>query len=321
VVDFAYAIHSRVGERVVSARINQEAKPLRTELKNGDVVEVGTEPTAQPDPAWLGFVRTGRARSKIRQHLKTLGQSESQALGEQLLTQALRSEGFEALPAAKENRQLWDKLLRFSGNKSRAELLTDIGIGKRLATMVAKRFVPLLVESGQRPDAVLLSLERFGPGSGGALGMITLDGSENASVQFATCCRPVPGDAIKGYMGRGEGLIIHTKDCAVSRKLEQKDGERFSEVEWGDEPVRQFEIGLGLTVKNVSGVLGKVAAALTAAAADIVHIDMGENSAQDAKDMRLVVAVRDTAHWEAVLRSLRRAPWMMHARRLGHAEV
>jgi GTP pyrophosphokinase len=151
--------------------------------------------------------------------------------------------------------------------------------------------------------------------------MITLDGSENASVQFATCCRPVPGDAIKGYMGRGEGLIIHTKDCAVSRKLEQKDGERFSEVEWGDEPVRQFEIGLGLTVKNVSGVLGKVAAALTAASADIVHIDMGENSAQDAKDMRLVVAVRDTAHWDAVLRSLRRAPWMMHARRLGHADV
>jgi len=320
-VDFAYAIHSRVGERVVSARINNEAKPLRTELKNGDVVEVGTEPDAQPDPAWLGFVRTGRARSKIRQHLKTLAQSESQALGEQLLTQALRSEGFEALPADAENRQLWDKLLRFSGNKSRAELLTDIGIGKRLATMVAKRFVPLLVEAGQRPDALLLSRERFAQGGGGALGMITLDGGENASVQFASCCRPVPGDAIKGYMGRGEGLIIHTSDCAVSRKLEQKDGERFSQVEWADEPVRQFDIGLGLTVNNVSGVLGKVAAALTAAGVDIVHIDMGETSAQDAKDMRMVIAVRDTGHWDAVLRSLRRAPWVMHARRLGHADT
>jgi GTP pyrophosphokinase len=321
VVDFAYAIHSRVGERVVSARINNETKPLRTELKNGDVVEVGTEPDAQPDPAWLGFVRTGRARSKIRQHLKTLAQSESQALGEQLLTQALRSEGFEALPSGTPSRPLWDKLLRFSGNKSRAELLTDIGIGKRLATMVAKRFVPILVESGQRPDALLLSRERFAQGSGGALGMITLDGGENASVQFASCCRPVPGDAITGYMGRGEGLIIHTRGCAVSRKLAQKDGERFSEVEWADEPVRQFEIGLGLTVNNVSGVLGKVAAALTAAGADIVHIDMGDNSALDAKDMRLVIAVRDTGHWDAVLRSLRRAPWVMHARRLGHAEA
>ena len=151
--------------------------------------------------------------------------------------------------------------------------------------------------------------------------MITLDGGENASVQFASCCRPVPGDAIKGYMGRGEGLIIHTSDCAVSRKLEQKDGERFSQVEWADEPVRQFEIGLGLTVNNVSGVLGKVAAALTAAGVDIVHIDMGENSAQDAKDMRMVIAVRDTGHWDAVLRSLRRAPWVMHARRLGHADT
>jgi GTP pyrophosphokinase len=321
VVDFAYAIHSRVGERVVSARINNEAKPLRTELKNGDVVEVGTEPTAQPDPAWLDFVRTGRARSKIRQHLKTLAQSESQALGEQLLTQALRSEGFEALPSGAESRQLWDKLLRFSGNKSRAELLTDIGIGKRLATMVAKRFVPLLTEAGQRPDAVLLSQERFANGGAAALGMITLDGSENASVQFATCCRPVPGDAIKGYMGRGEGLIIHTRDCAVSRKLEQKDGERFSEVDWADEPLRAFEIGLGLTVNNVSGVLGKVAAALTAAETDIVHIDMGEKSALDAKELRLVVAVRDLAHWDTLLRSLRRAPWVMHARRLGHADV
>ncbi len=321
VVDFAYAIHSRVGERVVSARINNEAKPLRTELKNGDVVEVGTEATAQPDPAWLDFVRTGRARSKIRQHLKTLAQSESQALGEQLLTQALRSEGFEALPSGKESRQLWDKLLRFSGNKSRAELLTDIGIGKRLATMVAKRFVPLLTEAGQRPDAVLLSRERFANGGAAAMGMITLDGSENASVQFATCCRPVPGDAIKGYMGRGEGLIIHTRDCAVSRKLEQKDGERFSDVDWADEPLRAFEIGLGLTVNNVSGVLGKVAAALTAAETDIVHIDMGEKSALDAKELRLVVAVRDLAHWDTLLRSLRRAPWVMHARRLGHADV
>jgi guanosine-3',5'-bis(diphosphate) 3'-pyrophosphohydrolase len=317
VVDFAYAIHSDVGDHTVAARINGAQVPLRTELKNGDVVEVVTAPVSTPNPAWLGFVRTGRARSKIRHHLKTMAQTESQQLGEKLLTQALRAEGMEKLPADNDTyHALWDKLLRFTGNRSRAELLTDLGLGKRIAGIVAKRLMTLLSEMGEKPDALLLSRERFTAHENVSQGGLTLDGSENASVQFASCCRPVPGDSILGYLGRGEGLVVHSTDCAVAKRLQHKDAERFIGVEWADEPVRSFETGVLVTVANGKGALARVAAALANAEADITHVDMDDERAQDATDLRFVVSVRDRAHLESVLRNLKRTPSVMSAVRI-----
>ena len=317
VVDFAYSIHSNIGDRTVAAKINGVQVPLRTELKNGDVVEVVTAPVSTPNPAWLGFVRTGRARSKIRHHLKTLAQVESQALGEKLLAQALRAEGMEKLPGEDESHQpIWDKLLRFTGNRSRAELLTDIGLGKRIASIVGKRLMTLLAERGAKPDALLITRERFTAHENVSQGEVILDGSENASVKFATCCRPVPGDAIVGYLGRGEGLVVHTDDCAVAKRLQHKDSERFISVEWSDEPVRPFETGVLVTVSNGKGVLARIAAALAGAEADITHVDMGVEEAQDAADLRFVIAVRDKAHLDAVLRNLKRTPSVMRAQRV-----
>jgi GTP diphosphokinase / guanosine-3',5'-bis(diphosphate) 3'-diphosphatase len=316
VVDFAYAIHSNVGDRTVAARINGEQVPLRTELKNGDVVEVVTTSLSAPNPAWLGFVRTGRARSKIRHHLKTMAHSESETLGGRLLAQALRGEGIENLP---ENdpayEAIWEKLLRFTGNKTRQELLVDIGLGKRISNIVAKRVVSLLADTGERPDALLLTKERFTTSDTSSLGSITLDGSENASVQFAPCCRPIPGDPIVGYLGRGEGLVVHRHDCQVARKLQNKDAERFIGVDWSDEPVRLFETGLIVTVNSGKGVLAKVAAALASAEADIMHIDMGQDGVQDASDIRFVIAVRDVAHLEVVLRNLRHTTSVLRTQR------
>ena len=317
VVDFAYAIHSNIGDRTAAARINGVQVPLRTELKNGDIVEVVTAAVSTPNPAWLGFVRTGRARSKIRHHLKTLAQVESQALGEKLLTQALRAEGMEKLPADDEpHQQIWEKLLRFTGSRNRAELLTDIGLGRRIASIVGKRLMTLLAEHGEKPDALLLTRERFTAHENVSQGEIILDGSENASVKFASCCRPVPGDAIVGYLGRGEGLVVHTEDCGVAKRLQHKDAERFISVEWSDEPVRPFETGVLVTVSNGKGVLARVAAALATAEADITHVDMGVEEAQDATDLRFVVAVRDKAHLEAVLAKLKRTPSVMRAQRV-----
>ncbi|WP_138514524.1 RelA/SpoT family protein [Rhodoferax bucti] len=316
VVDFAYAIHSNIGDRTVAARINGEQVPLRTELKNGDVVEVVTAPVSTPNPAWLGFVRTGRARSKIRHHLKTMAQTESEGLGAKLLAQALRAEGIESFPEdSPVYASLWDKLLRFTGNKTRQELLMDIGLGKRIANIVAKRMVNLLSDTGERPDALILTRERFTAHETNSLSSITLDGSENASVQFAQCCRPVPGDTIVGYLGRGEGLVVHMADCGVAKKLQARDSERFIGVEWADEPVRAFETGLIVTVSNGKGVLAKVAAALASAEADIIHIDMGEDGMREASDLRFIVGVRDTAHLEIALRNLRRTPSVLRAQR------
>jgi len=315
VVDFAYAIHTNVGDRTVAARINGEQVPLRTELKNGDVVDVVTASVSAPNPAWLSFVRTGRARSKIRHHLKSMEHTESEALGQKLLSQALRAEGIEHFPQGPEYNPIWDKLLRFTGSKTRQELLTDIGLGKRISNIVAKRLVLLLADMGQRPDAVLLTQQRFSATDAHGMGTITLDGSENASVKFATCCRPIPGDEVVGYLGRGEGLAVHATHCAIAKKLLNKDRERFMGVEWSDEPTRQFEVDLTVTVNNARGTMAKVASVLAAAEADIVHIHSGEDGAQETKDFYFVIAVRDRAHLDTVLAKLRRTSVVIRADR------
>src|SRR5690606_4216365 len=160
--------------------------------------------------------------------------------------------------------------------------------------------------------------ERFTAHETVSQGGITIDGSENASVQFASCCRPVPGDVIVGYLGRGEGLVVHAEDCAVARRLQHKDTERFIGVEWSDEPVRSFETGVLVTVTNGKGALARVAAALAHAEADITHVDMDDERAQDATDLRFVVAVRDRTHLDAVLRNLKRTPSVMNATRIRH---
>ncbi len=315
-VDFAYAIHSNVGDHTVAAKVNNEQVPLRAELRNGDVVEIITAPVSRPNPAWLGFVRTGRARSRIRSHLKSLAQDESRVLGEKLLAQALRAEGLSQLPGtAERDKPLWDKLLRFTGNRSREEMYADIGLGKRSANMVAKRLVTLLTAEGVKPDALLLTRERYTAHENLSQGAVLLDGAENASVKYATCCRPIPGDGVLGYLGRGEGLVVHTDDCAVARRLQNKDAERFITVAWADEPVRAFEVGIVVTVINGKGVLARVAAAIAAAEADIVHMGMAEETAQDALDLRFVIGVRDREHLDAVLRSLRRTQSVLRASR------
>ena len=317
VVDFAYAIHSNVGDRTVAAKVNGEQAPLRSELKNGDIVEIITAPVSAPNPAWLGFVRTARARSKIRHYLKTLAQTESEGLGEKLLTQAVRAEGIEKLPDIDgDYAPMWDKLLRFTGNKSRSELLTDIGLGKRIASIVAKRLMLLLTANGQKPDALLLTRERYTSHEKLSQGAVILDGSENASVQYAQCCRPVPGDSIVGYLGRGEGLVVHTSGCAVAARLKHRDSERFIAVDWADEPVRQFDTGLVVTVTNRKGVLARVAADLAQSEVDITKVDMGEEDQHDTTDLRFVISVRDAAHLDAALRNLKRTSSVLRAQRI-----
>ena len=318
VMDFAYAIHSDVGNHTVSARINGEQRPLRTELTNGDVVEIVTADKAEPNPAWLSFVKTGRARSKIRHHLKTVAQEQSHDLGERMLGQALRSEGIATLPSEEGPYQAtWEKLLRFTGNKSRAELLSDIGMGKRIANMVGKKLAVLLAETGLKPDALLISTERYASGEDESVsqGVVTLDGSEGVSVQYAPCCRPIPGDRIVGYLGRGEGLVVHAEDCPTGKRLRLRDGERFLEVEWADEPVRSFDTTVIVTVTNGKGVLARVASSIAAAEADITHVDMGDEPAQTATDIRFSVAVRDRQHLADVLRSLKRTTSVLKAQR------
>jgi len=310
-VDFAYAIHSDVGQHMVAAKVNGEPAALRTELKSGDVVEVITAPGARPNPAWLSMVRTGRARSKIRHFLKNMEAEESRALGEKMLAQALRAEGLSspsADPSDTEAAALWHQLARWGGNRHRGELLVDIGLGRKVATIVAKRLAHMMGERGIKPDAVSLTLGRFAAEDAAtAQGVVFVDGSEGGSVQFATCCRPIPGDAITGYLGRGEGLLVHTVECPTGKRLFERDSERWMHVEWADEMTRPFETTVHVLVNNGKGVLAQVASAISAAEADITHLDMDSGRGSDVVELRLMVSVRDRVHLADVLRALRRS--------------
>ena len=308
-VDFAYAIHSDVGDRCVAAKVNAEPVALRTELHSGDVVEIVTSPGAKPNPGWLNFVRTGRARSKIRHHLKTMELEESQDLGAKMLAQALRAEGM-SMPsddATSSQHTVWSQLLRWSGNRNREELLADIGLGRKIASIVAKRLTRLLAERGVRPDAVTLTMGRYGADDASPTqGMVLIDGSEGLSVQLARCCRPVPGDEILGYLGRGEGLLIHTADCSTGKRLFARDSEGWLAVGWAEQPTRAFETAISLLLSNGKGVLAEVATAVAEAEADITHIEMGDQPVSETAELKLLLSVRDRMHLDEVMRGLKR---------------
>jgi guanosine-3',5'-bis(diphosphate) 3'-pyrophosphohydrolase len=319
-LDFAYAIHSDVGDHAVAVRINNEPGALRTELRSGDVVEIITSTSSKPSPGWLNFVRTGRARSKIRNYLKNMEAEESLDMGEKLLSQALRAEGL-TLPPGDEHSEgrdglLWQSLIRWGGNRSQRDLLVDIGLGRKIASMVAKRIAQTLAEAGERPDALTLSLGRFAAYESPAQRSMVIDGSEGATVQLAPCCRPVPGDPIAGYLGRGEGLVVHTQMCGVGTRLFERDPERWIDVAWSDEPTRQFETVIEVLVTNGKGVLAQVAATISSAETDITHIEMGDERLGETAVLKLTLSVRDTEHVQDVLRTLKRCPVVLKAGRI-----
>jgi len=316
-VDFAYAIHTDVGAHCVAAKVNGEPVALRTELRSGDVVEIIGSAGARPNPAWLNFVRTGRARSKIRHYLKNMEQEESQDLGEKMLAQALRAEGLQLPGAEGGDAALWQQITRWSGNKTRAELFTDIGLGRKIATIVAKRLARLMAERGTRPDALTLTMGRYAADDAApSQGMVLIDGGEGASVQLAACCRPIPGDGIVGYLGRGEGLMVHTAECSVGKRLFERDSEHWMNVDWAEQPTRPFETGVSLLVTNGKGVLAQVAQAVSEAEADITHIDMGNEPAAETTELLLLLSVRDRLHLADVMRTLKRSAAVLRVARV-----
>ena len=164
---------------------------------------------------------------------------------------------------------------------------------------------------------MLISKERFTSHETISQGGVIVDGSENVSVQYGHCCRPIPGDLILGYLGRGEGLVVHTEDCSVGQRLKHKDNERFISVEWADEILRAFESEVIVTVQNGKGVLARVATAISGAEADITNITMSEEyKAQATIDLKFTIAIRDTLHLESVLKNLRRIPIVSQDKRV-----
>ena len=302
-IDFAYAIHSDVGNRAIGAKINDENMPLSTRLKNGDRIEILTDPAGRPNPAWLNYATTGRARSHIRHYLKTMQQSESVELGELLLIQAVRSLSFDPNDIGKIH---WTRLLKGDSAKTREAVLSEIGLGKRLAIVAARKLFAIsdlvLPEHRQR-DAIVIR------------------GSEDMAVQFANCCRPIPGDPILAQMKGGQGLIIHTHDCPVIHPF-RTDPEKWVDVQWDPSIDRFFSVDIRITVSDRRGILAKIAAEIAAADSNIAHVHMdihGGAADQKYAVMQFTLDVKHRMHLANVMRQLRHIPEVVRITRVKSA--
>jgi GTP pyrophosphokinase len=292
-VDFAYAVHTDIGHHCTAARINYELMPLRTELKNGDQVEIITSPSARPNPSWLGFVATGKARSRIRHFLKSLQQRESALLGERMLEQALIS--LKAAPSSV-TWERWEALAREYGAKGQTEILADIGLGKRLSFVVAQALTRSAGRASDEPTPMQAKH-----------GALQLRGVEGVAIQYGKCCRPIPGDAIIGHFRRGQGLLVHTRDC-VTLKKGKVDSDQIVDVEWAPEIEGVFEAGIRLMVADERGLLAHLATAIADAGANIEYLSMERPDGGHVVAMFFSVQVRDRRHLANVMRALRRIP-------------
>ena len=298
-VDFAYAVHTDIGNRCVAAKINHELVPLRTELKNGDRVEIITAAHAKPNPAWLNYVVTGKARSHIRHFLKTMQYEESAQLGERLLNQALAA--LKADPATVGDAQ-WDKLLKETSAKSRAG-----GPGRHRARQAAR-------DRGRAPTAVDRRTEG-GASENSCPAAVVIRGSEGMAVQFANCCRPIPGDPIIGFIKKGQGMVVHTHDCPVVAQDTRRPGKmaRRGMGARDQEAVRgQHQAGGGEPARRAGQGRGEIGE--TDSNIDNVSLEQGDSSAYTI--MHFTLQVHDRLHLARIMRSLRRMPEVIRIWRL-----
>ncbi len=295
-VDFAYSVHTDIGDRCIAVKINHELVPLRSELRNGDRVEIITAPHAKPNPAWLSYVTTNKARGHIRHFLKTMQSGESAQLGERLLNQALNALGVKPTDIQE---SCWNKLLKDTGIKTRQEILADIGLGRRLNMVVAKQ----LACGGESV-----------PVEPKATPVITIQGTEGMAVQFATCCRPIPGDPIIGMIKSGQGLIVHTHDCPALRKGHSG---QWLDVAWDKNITRTFAVSLKLLVANQRGVLAKIAAAIAEAESNIENVSFTNEGEYTA--LHFTLEVNNRRHLANIMRSMRTIPEVIRIFRVQNA--
>jgi GTP pyrophosphokinase len=292
-VDFAYGIHTDVGNKCVAARINGEIQPLRSELRNGDVVEIVTGPVARPNPGWLAFVRTGRARAEIRHFLRTMKREESIELGERLLVQAARQLefGLADIPSGR-----WDAVVKAAQARDRDEILADVGLGRRLAAVVARQLM-LPAASDDAAERPRVPLAQAAP--------VVIRGTEGMAVLMASCCCPIPGDSIIGHMRRDQGLAVHQADCANALRARRADPERWLDLQWAEESNGSFAINLDVNALNQRGVLGRIAAGFAEADSNILNVHVDDDGSEIAL-LHFKVQVRDRRHLARVMRMLRR---------------
>ncbi|MEJ5208435.1 bifunctional (p)ppGpp synthetase/guanosine-3',5'-bis(diphosphate) 3'-pyrophosphohydrolase [Denitratimonas sp. CY0512] len=296
-LDFAYAVHTDVGDHAVAARIDKKLAPLRTRLASGQTVEIITAPSAAPNPSWLEWVVSSRARTAIRHFLKHLQHEDAVELGHRMLDRALESvdSSLDRIPAKVLEQYLTDARLR-----RLEDLLAEIALGNRIALQVAQSLTRGV--DGQTHEPHVLSSEK-----------IKITGAERGVLSFPTCCLPVPGDDIIGFMSTGKGIVVHRADCPNVPEL-RKSPERWVPIGWSREVSGDFRSAIRVEVENKPGVLAGVAAAIAETEANIDNVEYQERDLRSAVIV-FSIDVRDRKHLADVIRRVRRLPVVIGVQR------
>ncbi len=288
VIDFAYSLHTQVGDRCTAARIDGRPSPLHTILRNGQTAEVITHKHARPDPAWLNFVTTAKARTNIRNHLKTMQREEAIILGKRLLKSALSKLDRTLSSIPKER---FEPILKQLELATVDALFAEIGVGNRIAPLMARSLIqdhedqPVAHEDEQHPS------------------LLSIRGTEGSVVQYAKCCRPIPGDPIFGFLTTGRGIVVHTQSCKNVAGF-QKQPHKWIAINWGEQTEGEFLVDLRVEVKNHRGVLATVAAAVADMESNIDNISLDESDGTHTT-INLTIGVQHRIHLARVIKRLR----------------
>ncbi len=286
-LDFAYSVHTDVGNRCVAAKVDRRLVPLRTQLVTGQSVEILTARGAKPNPAWINFVVTAKARAAIRNYLKNLQRGEARELGRRLLDQAL---GEFSMSVRKVGRRKLKALTDELALADADELFEKIGLGERLAPLVARR----LVAGGDEAEP------------GRQVEPLSIAGTEGMVVTYARCCFPVPDDPIMGYLSAGRGVVIHRNDCGNLAEY-RKQPEKWVAVDWKHKVARRFSVEIRVEVINRLGVLAEVAANIAESNTNIEHVSVVERDG-DTSTLIFQLQVSDRRHLEELLNRIRALP-------------
>ncbi|MFA7594676.1 MAG: RelA/SpoT AH/RIS domain-containing protein, partial [Thiohalobacteraceae bacterium] len=291
---FAYAVHTDIGNTCIAAKIDRRLAPLRTPLHNGQNVEIITAPGAHPNPSWLNFAVTGKARSNIRHYLKNLRREEATSLGRRLLDRALTGLGTSLADIDAERLAGFVELC---GVKSVDALLEDIGLGNRMPALVARRLLG--------DEEVAAAITGSAP--------LAIRGTEGMVVNFAKCCHPIPGDRIVGFVSAGRGIVIHNENCKNIADYRNRP-EKWVDVEWERDVSGEFSAELRAEVANQRGVLATIAAAIADMGSNIENVTMEDRDGLNTS-MTFTITVRDRLHLARVIRAIRHIPLVLRISR------
>lgn len=300
-VDFAYAVHTDIGNTCVAAKIDHSFVPLNTPLYSGQTVEVITSPMAQPNPIWLNYVVTAKARSNIRHFLKSLQSDEAISQGKRLLDRCLKGLGLRLDDVPEDSIK---NFLDECGFTDIAQLLEDVGMGNRSPNLVVRRLVPERIPSGDSEE--VREMKSQAP--------LAIHGTEGMVVSYAKCCHPIPGDHIVSVLSRGRGLVVHIEGCKnIDRIRAQPD--KYVEVKWANNPEGDFTVVIRMDVSNKPGVLARTATIISDEGANIENVDIEDRDGFNIS-LNYQISVSNRNHLAKIMRRLRKVPSVMRIYRL-----